>query len=155
MAYGQTASGKSHTMGVLQGVDIAAHNVASSGDRDTAGPQETLKSPQRISDEEGMGGSNATQPSIQGYGKANGVRLHSHNQADPGIIPRALSRVFEHTQESTRSFDNGSPADVSPKVNISLLQIYNETVQVRAFVYTCLCWGGYHTECILIDPSHC
>ncbi|CAN0505742.1 unnamed protein product [Ectocarpus sp. 8 AP-2014] len=59
----------------------------------------------------------------------NGAQISSHNQTDPGIIPRALSRVFEHVQGSSVSSDGVSLADISVKVKVSLLQIYNETVQ--------------------------
>lgn len=118
-------------MGVLQGVDIDAHDAASLAARDRSCLQETCSSPRGRSSEEGLRGSNGIGPSLQGYGKANGVRRHSHNQADPGIIPRALYRVFEHMQESMVPLDSGSPADVLPTVKLSLLQIYNETVQVR------------------------
>lgn len=131
MAYGQTASGKSHTMGVLQGVDVAAHDAASLAAQDRSCLQETRSSPRGRSGEEGLRGSNGRGPSLQGHGKANGVRHHSHNQAEPGIIPRALSRVFEHMEDLMVPLGGGSPDDVSPTVKVSLLQIYNETVQVR------------------------
>lgn len=72
-----------------------------------------------------------TDPPPQGVGKAKGAQAYSHNQADPGIIPRALSRVFEHVQtKQTVSLEAGAPSDLSVNVTVSLLQIYNETVQV-------------------------
>lgn len=127
-------------MGVLQGVDIATYDAAPSAIRDPSGLQETRSSPRGRSDEERLG-----------YGKANGASLRSHNQADPGIIPRALSRVFEHMQGSMVSLDSGSPTDGSPKVMVSLLQIYNETVQVRNLC-PCVCWGIGKTGYTVIDP---
>ncbi len=103
LAYGQTASGKSHSMGVLQGVDAATPDLGEDA---------------RIT------------PPTHGVGKLNSIQSYSHNQTDPGIIPRALSRVFEYVQnEPMMASGKGSPESMS--VKLSLLQIYNETVQVR------------------------
>lgn len=112
MAYGQTSSGKSHTMGVLQGLE-----------------------PPR---EEKAAGSTSTEikGNVSGKQRAIGEEIRQENtpppritadacsaRNEPGIIPRALSRVFEHVGSAPRG-----PAEVLVKV--SLLQIYNETVQV-------------------------
>lgn len=127
LAYGQTASGKSHSMGVLQGVDIVTRNIERHDEL-----EEACSSPHRTSGLRGVGWNAKTTPLTQGLGKPKGVaQAYSHNQADPGIIPRALSRVFEHVQkEATGYLEAGSPADLSAKVSVSLLQIYNETVKV-------------------------
>ncbi|CAB1115218.1 unnamed protein product [Ectocarpus sp. CCAP 1310/34] len=107
MAYGQTASGKSHSMGVLRGVDLSEAELG----------------------KRRLGGTKDREPPFRQCGMMNGAQISSHNQTDPGIIPRALSRVFEHVQASSVSSDGGTLADVSVKVKVSLLQIYNETVQ--------------------------
>ncbi|CAM9330589.1 unnamed protein product [Hapterophycus canaliculatus] len=98
MAYGQTASGKSHTMGILKGIEVSASTA-----------------------ERRLRGANLdTETFVQVYGKPTSVECKSHNQVDPGVIPRALSRVFDHERQSI---------DASIKVKVSLLQIHNETVQ--------------------------
>eukprot|EP00752_Nemacystus_decipiens_P007852 g7014.t1 len=77
-----------------------------------------------------MGSNVKSNPPTQGFGEPKGARAYSHNQDDPGIIPRALSRVFERLQKkTTASLDGGSPSNLSAKVTVSLLQIYNESVQ--------------------------
>ncbi|CAM9787463.1 unnamed protein product [Ectocarpus sp. 6 AP-2014] len=107
MAYGQTASGKSHSMGVLRGVDLSEAELG----------------------KRGLGDTKDREAPFRECGTMNGAQISSHNQTAPGIIPRALSRVFEHVQGSPVSSDRGSVEDVSVKVKVSLLQIYNETVQ--------------------------
>lgn len=105
-------------MGVLRGVDLSEAELV----------------------ERGLGNTKDRDPPFLECGATNGAQTSSHNQTDPGIIPRALSRVFEHVQGSSVSSDAGSLADVSVKVKVSLLQIYNETVQVRA--YDALDWSS-------------
>lgn len=108
-------------MGVLQGVDTVTRDI------ERPGLQEACSSPHGISRSRGLGWNAKLGPPTEGFGKPKGAQAYSHNQADPGIIPRALSRVFEHVQkESVVS----SEADLSVKVTVSLLQIYNEAVQV-------------------------
>jgi len=70
-----------------------------------------------------------TLPPTHEFGKPNGVQSYSHNQTDPGMIPRALSRVFEYVgSEPMSTSTEGSAENIS--VKLSLLQIYNENVQV-------------------------
>lgn len=128
LAYGQTASGKSHSMGVLQGVDIERNDI------ERPDPEEACRSsPHQTSGRRGAGWNAKSTPSTHGFGEPKGAQIYSHNQADPGMIPRALSRVFDHVQkEPMVSLDAESPADLSAKVTVSLLQIYNEIVQVCA-----------------------
>lgn len=136
MAYGQTASGKSHTMGVLQGVDIAGNDGASLSAAEASGFDDTDDSPHARSRVGGSRRSGEEEPRVQGYGKPNGAQnLHSHNQDEPGIIPRALSRVFQFVQGSADPFGSELTTDVSPEVRVSLLQIYNETIQVHVHMY--------------------
>lgn len=114
-------------MGVLQGVDIETR------DTERPGLEEACSSPHRTSRWRGTGWKVNANPLTQDFEKPKGVPAYSHNQDDPGIIPRALSRVFEHVRkEPTVTLDAESPADLSAKVTVSLLQIYNETVQVCA-----------------------
>lgn len=128
MAYGQTASGKSHTMGILdarqetprdQSHNTELGSLASSDDHQITEAEGVASS---------MGSTGGDQPTT-------GV---NNKGTDPGIIPRALSRVFEHVGPTSA----GSTNDVSIKV--SLLQIYNETVQV----------GHYRTKHAPIKLSH-
>lgn len=119
MAYGQTASGKSHTMGILEGSDLATRQEAPTDQSHDTGSGALARSRDyQRTEAEGVASSIG---STVGDQTTTGV---STKGADPGIIPRALSRVFEHVGSTS----GGSTNDVSVKV--SLLQIYNETVQV-------------------------
>lgn len=120
MAHGQTASGKSHTMGILRGIDISEVDPGPSIAQEPSLLQGTQRN---TTDRERAGADLDTGCTARGYRKPSSVQYYSHNQVDPGVIPRALSRVFDHESRSV---------DASVKVKVSLLQIYNETVQVRA-----------------------
>lgn len=128
MAYGQTGSGKSHTMGVLQGMDLAAPQAASSA-RIPPGGMDTRVAANNSSNRE-LERENTRREATESQGGFFEGRETAYsvssacNEADPGIIPRALSRVFEHVKSSS------SPGPTQLLVKMSLLQIYNETVQV-------------------------
>lgn len=130
MAYGQTASGKSHTMGILQGVDLAVDEVSFAPTSGKDLLEATIRA-NRTSDKEGVWTGGAERPigSVARYGSAPVVHSARH-EADPGILPRALSRVFEHVALSR------SAQRTEVLVKVSLLQIYNETVQVSANIFT-------------------
>lgn len=123
MAYGQTASGKSHTMGILEGSDLTTRREAPMDQSHNTGLG-VLASKHQRTETEGVASSIG---STVGDQTTPGVDTRD---TDPGIIPRALSRVFEHMGSTPAA----STSDVS--VRISLLQIYNETVQVGLYKRT-------------------
>lgn len=132
MAYGQTASGKSYTMGALQesrtaeAVDCIESNSSFThlpsaptsvlGGDPYADAGRLWESGQEARNVD----SSATyvEPREERSSSANYIRC----APEAGIIPRALCRVFERIT----SFERASGVSVT----VSLLQIYNEFVQV-------------------------
>lgn len=137
MAYGQTASGKSYTMGILQESTSPTAEDPCPVDciqLDTACTHQPSASTIGVGLTPGTGGgkfwntersecdfdssTSSTGPGTDSSYTTRATRL----LRDAGIIPRVLCRVFEHVKSVRCS------ADIS--VTVSLLQIYNETVQV-------------------------
>lgn len=132
MAYGQTASGKSYTMGALQesgtaeAVDFTESNPSfthqPSAPTAVFGRDPHAEAGRSWDADQEARDSNSSATYV-GPGKARSSSAHYARCApEAGIIPRALCRVFEHITSVERAS--------SVSVTVSLLQIYNEVVQV-------------------------
>lgn len=124
LAYGQTASGKSYTMGIGEDPgDVSVEETSLAhpfrmARRLSVGayPQSNVGREFRMSDY-------TTMYSTTSAGDVLGHTLSACHNADSGVIPRTLSHLFQHVGSVS--------GDLHISLKISLLQIYNEVVQVR------------------------